>query len=272
MAGGSQAGRAAGQATVRAARSRAGRALARGGFVAVGILHLVVAYLALRIALGFGQERADRSGAVGTVAAAPGGPLALWFGAACCAALALWWLSEAILSARRPGDGTWDVLRAAGKAAVFLAVGGLFASYALGARSDSRAKSQELTATVMAAPGGQWLVLVAGAALVVIGGYYAWRGASRRFVDQEVRAKEPARPVTAVGVVGYAAKGAALGIVGVLVVVAAARNDPSQSTGLDGALKGLAAQPYGTWLLAAVALGLACFGLYSIARAKYGEV
>ncbi|WP_077490998.1 DUF1206 domain-containing protein [Sinomonas mesophila] len=277
MVGGGQAERA-GDDTVRAARSPGGRFLARGGFVFVGLLHLIVAYLALRVALGGraalgGAQHADQSGAVGAIASAPGGLLVLWAGAVCCAALALWWVSEAILDARRPSSGTWDVLMSAGKATLFLAVGGLFLSYALGAGPDSREKAQEITATILAAPGGQLVLFAIGTVLVGAGVYYVWRGVTREFLGQEVHAHGRARrPVAAVGVFGYAAKGVALAIVGILVAVATARHDPSESTGLDGALRGLAAQPYGAWLLGAVALGLACFGIYSMARAKYGTI
>ena len=277
MVGEGQAERAA-DGTVRAARSRVGRVLARGGFVFVGLVHLIVAYLALRVALGGtarlqGTEHADQSGAVGAIASAPGGLAVLWAGTLCCAALALWWISEAVLDARRPSGGTWDVLRSAGKAALFLAVGGLFLSYALGAGLDSREKAKELTAVILAAPGGQVLLFAIGAVLVGSGVYYVWRGVTRTFLEHEVQAYGRARrPVAAVGVLGYAAKGVALAVLGILVAVATVRHDPTESTGLDGALRGLAAQPYGTWVLGAVALGLACFGIYSIARAKYGTI
>ena len=277
MVGGGQAGRAADD-TVRAARSRGGRILARGGFMFVGLVHLIIAYLALRVALGGraalrGGEHADQSGAVGAIADAPFGLALLWAGAVCCAALGLWWISEAVLDARRRSSGTWDVLKSAGKAALFLAVGGLFLSFALGGGLDSREKAQEITATILAAPGGQLVLFAIGGVLVGAGAYYVWRGLTRTFLQHEVQAHGRARrPVAAVGVLGYVAKGIALAIVGILVVVATARHNPAESTGLDGALRGLAAQPYGTWLLGAVALGLACFGVYSMARAKYGTI
>jgi hypothetical protein len=59
--------------------------------------------------------------------------------------------------------------------------------------------------------------------------------------------------------------GVALGVVGVLLVSGAAQNSSSQATGLDGALRALREQPDGPWLLSAVALGIAGYG---VARAK----
>jgi hypothetical protein len=50
------------------------------------------------------------------------------------------------------------------------------------------------------------------------------------------------------------------------------RYEPQKARGLDGALKTLRDQPYGPYLLGAVALGLVAFGLYGLAEAKYRRV
>lgn len=68
------------------------------------------------------------------------------------------------------------------------------------------------------------------------------------------------------------AKGVALIMVGFLFVLAAARNAPSKPTGLDGALRTLRQAPAGSWLLSLVAIGIAAYGVYSIARARYARV
>jgi hypothetical protein len=44
--------------------------------------------------------------------------------------------------------------------------------------------------------------------------------------------------------------------------------DPKKAGGLDVALHTLLQQSYGQWLLAAVALGIACFGAYCFAWAR----
>lgn len=71
------------------------------------------------------------------------------------------------------------------------------------------------------------------------------------------------------GVAGYAAKGLVLGVVGVLFIVAAVRNDPSDSTGLDDALRTLLEQPAGPWLATAVGVGLMLHGVHQVLRARY---
>lgn len=74
------------------------------------------------------------------------------------------------------------------------------------------------------------------------------------------------------GVVGYIAKGIALCVVGVLLVIGALTVNPAQSTGLDGALKSLTALPFGAPILSAVGVGLIAYGLYSFARARLAHL
>jgi hypothetical protein len=53
------------------------------------------------------------------------------------------------------------------------------------------------------------------------------------------------------------------------VVAAAVTFDPDKARGMDAALRQVAAQPYGPWLLSLMALGLMCFGVYSFAESRY---
>ena len=68
---------------------------------------------------------------------------------------------------------------------------------------------------------------------------------------------------------GFALEGAALVLVGAVVAGAAATFDPARATGLDGALRAVAAEPHGGWVLTVVAVGLAAFSVYCLARARH---
>ncbi len=57
-----------------------------------------------------------------------------------------------------------------------------------------------------------------------------------------------------------------------MIVVAATRAEPYKVTGLDGALKTLAAQPFGPTLVIAAALGIIIYGLFSFAMARYTKM
>jgi hypothetical protein len=60
--------------------------------------------------------------------------------------------------------------------------------------------------------------------------------------------------------------------VGVLVIVAVFQSDPGKASGLDAAVKTLGAQPFGPALLVAAGLGIAAYGLYDFACARYARM
>ncbi|SDT25299.1 protein of unknown function [Pseudarthrobacter equi] len=256
-----------------ASRSPALRVLARAGYVFIGLLHILIGVIALQIAGGQGGE-ADQTGAIGAVASKPGGVFLLWAGAVACAALALWMVSEAVFEARSQSESKKKLQKAGtagGKALVFGVLAFTFAVFATGGSKSSSQSATDFTAKLMAAPAGVVLLVVVGLAIIGAGGYYAYKGFSRHFMED---LQDPGNARTAVewtGSVGYVAKGVVLAVVGVLVIAAAVTADPSKSTGLDGGLKTLGSQPYGTVLLAVIAVGLACYGVYSMARARYGR-
>jgi hypothetical protein len=129
-----------------------------------------------------------------------------------------------------------------------------------------------MTARVMSAPGGQLLVGAVGAGIVAVGCFLAFKGVTARFTeDLDVRAQAGRRrqPIIRLGQIGYIGKGAALAAVGALFVVAAAQHQPKESGGLDVALQELLRQPLGVPLVLAVAVALACFGLYCFAWARH---
>lgn len=245
---------------------------ARAGYVAAGILHFMIGLIALGLARG-GSGSADQSGAIGQLAGSPGGTALLWFCFIGCVALALFQLSEVFFGAkgRNDKDRLKARLKSGGQAAAYGVIGAAFGQYALGGSSNSSSSSRSLSATLMSNPAGAALLLAIGVGILVVGGYFVYSGATRRF-RRELSGLPAGRAGTAVlalGTVGYIAKGFALGVLGVLVVVATATNNPEQSAGLDGALKTLRDQPFGVWLLGAVALGLMAYGVFLAVRSKY---
>jgi hypothetical protein len=74
------------------------------------------------------------------------------------------------------------------------------------------------------------------------------------------------------GQLGYYARGVVYAIIGGFFLTAALRFDPNQAGGFGQALAELARQPYGPWLLALVALGVFCYGIYSFVQARYRRI
>ena len=252
--------------------------LARVGLVAYGLVHLLVAWLALQVAWGVPGGDADQSGAMAAVASTTLGPLLLFVLAVGLAALALWQLGELRRMWRRAGSNggrraaAMGTAESVGKAAVYLGFTVLAIRFATATGSPSSAGQQRATSGVFALPGGR--LVVGAAALVVAGvGVRQWvTGLREDFLEEVDTDGVPAsrrRVVRWLGRVGFPAKGTALVVVGGLFGWAAARFDASKATGLDGAVHTIVEAPFGRILLTVVALGIGAFGLFSLLRARY---
>jgi hypothetical protein len=245
---------------------RAVETLARVGYGASGLLHLVMGYIALKVAWSGSGEKADQSGALALLAGNTAGRLLLWVLVVGFWGLALWQLTEAIV-----GRGeTSDRAKAAAKFVMYLTLGWAAFGFARGQGNSSSDQTQGFTAELMSHTGGQLLVGAIGLAVIGVGIYHVHKGWSQKFLRHLV--EHPGRWATIAGRVGYIAKGIALAVVGGLFVTAALHENSSEASGLDGALRTLRDQPFGQWLLTLVALGLAAYGIYSFSRARHAKV
>ncbi|WP_104043680.1 DUF1206 domain-containing protein [Arthrobacter sp. ZGTC412] len=269
--------RQAAGAAENATNSRTLELLARAGFAASGILHLLVGAIAIRLAMG-GTGNADFSGAVAELASQPAGPFLLWASFAACAALALWQTSDAIFDYSRlpTKEKAGKKAKAAAQALVFAGLALTLMSFARGTGSggDNQQAASDLTASVMKAPGGVALLVLLGVGIAVTGVVYGIRGLRKSFEKHLVMpASSTARTaVTVLGVAGYVAKGIVLLLTGLLIAIAALQAHPEESTGLDGGLRALRDQPFGVYLLAAVGVGLICYGVFMIVRARLAKM
>jgi hypothetical protein len=258
----------------RAADSGPIHALGRVGLIAYGVVHLLVAYLAVRVALG-GGAKADKTGALQTIAEQPGGRFFLWVLTVGLVALTIWQLAEAGWGHRyrRPERRrTLQRLVSLGEAAVAGALAYSSFKVASGEKGRSKGEKAAFIDKVFDWPAGELLVALAGLGIVAIALYLVHRGVSKRFVDDlDPAGAEPHARDAAIrfGQLGWAALGVAYGILGLLLVYSAVTYDSGKATGMDTALKALAGQPYGTVLLLMVAAGLACFGAYCLFDARY---
>ena len=266
------------QSAGRAARSAGSnphlKTLARVGYAVNGLLHGLIGAIAISVAVGAGGESADQSGALGEVAKSPGGLFVLWAIVVGLAALGVWQLLQAFLV---PGDDPKKVwahrAKEIGKGVAYLAVAGTAVTVAVSGSASSSGSTQSASATVLGLPGGPALLIVAGLAVLAIGVYFVYKGVARTFTeDLAVPGGTLGRATVGLGVAGYVAKGIAVGVVGILVIVAGFTVEPSQSTGLDGALRWLAELPFGVAILVLVGLGLIAYGLYCLARARFARL
>jgi len=255
--------------------------LARVGLLAYGVVHLVVAWLALQLAWGTSSESADQSGAMATLAESPVGKPLLWIVALGLVALAVWQALEVLrrrsgwsASGKTRSRAVQKSAKAVAKAVVYAALAVLAIRFATGSGGSSSQQQQTTAAGVFGWPGGRWLVGAAGLVVIGVGLYHVYKGVTKHFLKEIDLAEAPptaTRLVTRLGQVGYPGKGIALGVVGGLLVHAAVTFDPADASGLDGALRTILEAPFGQFLLTLVAVGIAAFGAYLFVRARYPE-
>ncbi|SDF07768.1 protein of unknown function [Blastococcus aurantiacus] len=256
------------------------RHLARVGLIAYGAMHLLIAVLAARMALGLRGADADQTGALQLVGSGPGGRALLWLIGLGLLCLGLWQAAEVLLWWR----GLLDPARRRRAAVVCvkcLAKGGVYAFFgvtallfALGLEYEADERLPELTDEVLEIPGGEAAVYLVAAGVVAVGLYTLARGFTGGFMKDVDLPAAPDRwepVIEGIGRVGYVAKGIAFGLVGVLLWRAASSADVTDATGLDGAMTAIAGVDAGPWLLAGIAVGFAAFGVYALARARYPD-
>lgn len=248
---------------------------ARAGHTVSGIVHLLIAYIIVQIAIGAGGN-ADQSGALGAIARNTSGAVALWVGAAGLAAMALWRVAEAVVGAHpseagaEQGSQALDRLKALGLAVVYFALTYSAVTFAIGSGKSSGRQNAGLSARLMQSGWGIALLVVVALVVVAIGGYHVYKGASKNFLDD--LNIDGGRLLTPLGVTGYVAKGLVLVGAGLLLIVAVVYSEPAKATGIDGAVKTLGAAPFGRVLLIAAALGVAAYGVYSFVMARYARM
>ncbi|WP_137121849.1 DUF1206 domain-containing protein [Segeticoccus rhizosphaerae] len=246
---------------------------ARVGLVTFGVVHLVLGWLALQLAFGHRKDSASSKGAVHELAQQPWGTALVWAVAIGMTLLVIWQLVEAAVG-HREKDGAGRVLHrlaSVGKAIVYGAIAASAYQVALGSGS-SGGGTDSATARLMDLPAGQLIVGLVALAIAAIGVGLIVYGVQDRFVEHLDGAGRRGSTGTVYrwfGRIGYCAKGVALLVVAGLFGYAAVTHEAKKSGGLDQALLTVLKQPFGPVLLALIAAGIVCYGLFCFVRARH---
>ncbi len=245
----------------------------RAGLVAYGLVHLMIAWLALQLAFGEQEKSASSTGALHALAGQPFGQVLVWLVAIGMFILVAWRLLEAALG-HQEEDGATLVrkrLGSLGKAVIYASIAVSALRIAIGSGSKGGG-SDSTTAKLMNLTGGQFIVGAIGVGIIAYGGSLivrAWNDKFAEHLDAKGKSGDSGSAYLLFGKVGYNAKGLAIGIVGGLFVYAAVTHEAQKSGGLDQALQKVLEQPFGPFLLAAMAAGIGCYGLFCFARARH---
>ena len=251
----------------------------RLGYAARGVVYLGLGAI---VFLAAADVMPRARGAKAMLAAWAAWPLGLVLVAVVAVGLlgfAVWRGLQAIFDADRQGASPKGIAVRIGQAVSGLIYGGLglWALELLDEFEDVGEAYEEqaahrAAAAVLALPYGEILLLLAGLALLGVGLGNIIQGLKQDFAKRLACDLRVCRYVVPMAKVGYGARGLATLPVGVFLIVAGleARSRDAHSWG--GALQAVERQPFGSWFLAGVAIGLAAFGLFGFVEAAFRHI
>lgn len=251
--------------------------LARTGFVARALVYAIIGVLALKLALGVGGKLTNQQGALHTVANQPFGTVLLTLLAVGLGGYALWRLVRAALGHGPEGvDKGSDRVAALASGIVYAVLCAIAVEILLGAGGGgSSGNTKKQTAGVLGWPAGKWIVGIVGVVLIGVALYQAYRGISKKFLDDSKTGEMGRRTKELIGwlgTTGHVARALVLALVGFFLIKAAVDFNPRAAVGLDGALAKIVHRSYGPLALGIVAAGLIAFALYSLSDARYRKI
>ncbi len=251
--------------------------IAQAGLLAKGVVYCLLGVLAFMAAFNFaGQstKNADKEGVFSFVHKQTGGQIMLGIIALGLLCYCLWRGIQAFGDTEEKGK---DVKGIASRAR-YMFSGLVYASLAAFAikilfslkRSEENEK-QDMVQEILNKPLGEWLLGIAAAIIIGVGIYQIYYGLSEKYTKHVENVGHAANTnlLLLSGKIGYVARGFVWLIIGWLFTKAAFNSNSSQAGETSKAFKFLAEASYGSYILAAVGLGLICYGIFNFVRVKY---
>lgn len=255
--------------------------VARVGYVAKGLVFLLVGGLAIAAAAGWGGTATDPSGALATVAHTHAGRAALAFVALGLVAHAAFRGALVVVGepyvkrgpvgrvVRRIANG-FGLLIYAGLA---ITAGALTMGWGAHVDTNKDAETRHFSARILTTSFGRPLLIGVALGIAVAAIVQLVRAFGPNHVREQLRVGEMSelqrRTVVVVARIAFAARGIVLAVCGYFVARAAIEGAAREARGPAGALRAVGELPHGNLWLATVAAGLLAVGAYGLAEAKW---
>lgn len=250
---------------------------ARFGYAARGIVYLLVGGLAALAAFDQGGQTTGSKGAISQLLTTPMGDVLLAALALGLVGYALWRCIQAITDTDHHGNGPKGlVIRASllvsAVTHILLAVFAVRLALTLGGSGSNEGGSDSAASWLMGQPYGRWLVGAVGLVMIGAGiahGIKSARGQFVRHFDMPPQTQRWAYPICRFGLM---IRGLVFVVVGLFFIIAAYQLNPDEAGGIAEVFDTFRRQPFGTFLMGFVAIGLFAFGAYSMLEAFYRRV
>lgn len=249
------------------------RKAARAGYVARGLVFLIIGYFAFRAAYATGTAMGTE-GAVDTVAGSAFGTVALSALVTALACFTVWRLIQMYFDVDEHGLDPKGVFARLGLLISAFAYGGTAfyaASVLAGIRSDGGGGSGVVAAAYDAGY-GVWITYLVSLGMAVAGAAHIYKGIIAGFEKyMTIPADKRAwlRPVCRFGLI---ARGVTFFVLAGLLFTGAVSYGEGDTPGLEAALQAMSNWTFGWVLLSLTGLGLIAFGIYACVEALYRRI
>jgi len=253
------------------------------GWFAKGVVYVIAGVLALAVvekARGgattgsTGAQEASPTGALKAVAQTSFGPVLLWLLAIGLVVYSLW----RFLSAALPGKSDAESWA---KRIGFVVSGIIYLTFAwtavtlarsTKAAPDGNGKVTDIAASTMSHTAGRFVIGLVGVIVIAVGLYRIKKGVQNDVGDElEFSGMSPGRIATMrlLGRIGELGRGLGIALIGFFLLDAAVTYDAGKATGLDGALRRLAANSWGVLVVAIIGIGFLAYGVFCVATCTH---
>ncbi len=252
--------------------------IAQAGLLAKGIVYCLLGVLAFMAAFnlaGQSTNNTDKEGVFSFIQKQAGGQIMVAIIALGLLCYCLWRGIQAFGDTEEKGKDAKGIA----SRARYLFSGLVYASLAAlaikmlfsSSNRSGKNQKQDMVQEVLKKPLGEWLVGIAAAIIIGVGIYQIYYGLSEKYAKHVDKAGHASnrKMLLLAGKIGYVARGFVWLIIGWLFTKAAFKSNSSEAGDTSKAFRFLAEASYGSYLLAAVGLGLVCYGLFNFIRVKY---
>jgi hypothetical protein len=252
---------------------------ARIGIATKGVVYCLVGVLTAMAAFGQGGQKTGTKSTLDVIAGQPFGQILLVITGIGLLGYVFYRFYQTFADTENEGDDKTGI----GKRIAYFSSGAFYGFLAflafkkvIGAASSGSGSGgkKQLIGTLLEAPMGQ--ILVGIIALIFLGKalyqfYIAFSGKYKDKLKKSNLGEKAEKALSNAGMVGYISRGIVVGIVAVLIGLAAINHNPNEAGGTEEAFSVLQ-NTFGSVVLGVIAIGLVAYGVFMFVKARYKAI